>query len=50
MQYFQKMDQILLDQRLHKPNVIPNVYKLKNKRSRGKPKFKIETKTKEQLK
>ena len=27
----------------NKPNVIPNVYKLKNKRSRGKPKFKIET-------
>ena len=27
----------------NKPNVIPNVYKLKNKRSSGKPKFKIET-------
>ena len=27
----------------NKPNVIPNEYKLKNKRSNGKPKFKIET-------
>ena len=27
----------------NKPNVIPNMYKLKNNRSRGKPNFKIET-------
>ena len=27
----------------NKPRVIPKIYKLKNKRSRGKPNFKIET-------
>ena len=27
----------------NKPNVIPNIYKLKNKSNRGKPNFKIET-------
>ena len=27
----------------NKPRVIPKIYKLKNNRSRGKPKFKIET-------
>ena len=27
----------------NKPNVIPNIYKLKNNISRGKPNFKIET-------
>ena len=34
----------------NKPNVIPNVYKLKNKRSSGKPKFKIETPNKGDVK
>tara|TARA_B100001287_G_C22270635_1_gene339187 strand:+ start:147 stop:467 length:321 start_codon:yes stop_codon:yes gene_type:complete len=27
----------------NRPSVIPKIYKLKNKRSRGRPKFKIET-------
>ena len=27
----------------NRPNVIPKIYKLRNKRSRGRPKFKIET-------
>ena len=27
----------------NKPNVIPKMYKLKNNKSKGKPKFKIET-------
>ena len=34
----------------NKPNVIPNMYKLKNNRSRGKPNFKIETPNKGEVK
>jgi len=34
----------------NKPNVIPNMYKLKNNKSRGKPNFKIETPNKGEVK
>ena len=34
----------------NKPNVIPNMYKLKNNRRRGKPNFKIETPNKGEVK
>tara|TARA_B100000035_G_scaffold199661_1_gene170672 strand:- start:1838 stop:2200 length:363 start_codon:yes stop_codon:yes gene_type:complete len=34
----------------NKPNVIPNIYKLKNNISKGKPNFKIETPNKGEVK
>ena len=34
----------------NKPNVIPKVYRLRNSKSRGKPKFKIETPNKGEVK
>ena len=34
----------------NKPNVIPNMYKLKNNKSRGNPNFKIETPNKGEVK
>ena len=52
MLYFQMMVQILIDfpALTNNPNVIPNIYKLKNNNKSGSPKLRIDTPNKGEVK